>query len=376
MVNHQQQDDHQFFVGQIISVDRTNERGKKILAGSFSSDLVAVPLASLNAGIAINAKQVTLQLQAYQKLSFFSFIFTLIKMIKRQDWILIYFPMLILLLKNSQNTAKIFVEVVLLAFIGLFFLILSLRIKNQVADHLSGIDRLNPDCFGEPLMTGKVKVSELNKAAYISLGLAAVYSMPLIIHAPLVLLFLLPSIALGLFVQFFSLSKFKSDKLGEFFLFCLFGPLYISGLDMIFIQQVTGETLFIGFYLGICSIFLLNLRVFSNFFFMAEVHSNNTLIEMGFDKAKGYLQFLMIFIVATFSFYQFVFTSLEYGLGSAILGLALALWLSRHLRSCDSPLSSKTKKMKQDLSQLVYSLHLIWIFIYLTKIFVDVVKEF
>lgn len=355
--------------GQILSIDRGTSEGQSILTGSFSTEWVAVPVSSLNAGMSLNSNHLTLQLYRYQKLSPFSFCWTLLGMIKKQDWILIYFPVLILLMKNFRNKQVLSVDTVVLTLIGLFFLMLSLRIKNHVADHLTGIDRLNPDVQQEPLMQGKMKVTELNTAAYVTLGLGAFLSVPLIWMNPWVLVFLIPAVVLGLFVQFFNISKFKSDKLGEFFIFCLFGPLYISGLDMVLIQQVQAETIYIGFYSGLCSVFLLNLRVFSNFLFMAQVHSQNSLISMGFDRAKSYLQFLMLVILCSFLVYLYLFFTQEWVALAALLGTAGFWWLSRHLRSCDSPVSSRTKSMKEDLAQFVYGLHLIWITAFVLQVF-------
>ena len=355
--------------GQILSVDRTTIQGQKLLNGDFSKEYVAVPVLSLNAGLSLGSNAVTLQIQQYHELSRTSFFWALLKMTKRQDWILIYFPVLILLLKNIRDKQFVSVDSIFCLILGLLFLILSLRIKNHVADHLTGIDRLNPETQQEPLMQGKIKVTELNKAAYFTLAISALMSLPFIVQTPLILVFLLPAVVLGLFVQFFNISKFKSDKMGEFFIFCLFGPLYVSGLDMVLIQQVQAETLYIGFYIGLCSVFLLNLRVFSNYLFMAEVHSQNTLIAMGFDRAKNYLQFLMVFLVTAFAFYQFLFISHFWGAISIIVGGLGFWWLSRHLRSCDSPVSSRTRQMKDDLAQIVYGLHLVWIFILLRQVF-------
>ncbi len=359
----------QFTEGQILSIDRTTKDGKSILNGSFSADYVAIPVPSLNAGLSLNSTHLTLKVHRYRKLSRLAFFWSLLGMMKRQDLILIYFPVLILLLKDFNQIQGTSADVLILTLMGLFFLILSLRIKNHVADHLTGIDRLNPETQQEPLMQGQIKITELNVAAFITLGLAAIFSIPLIFITPMVLIFLIPAVALGLFVQFFNISKFKSDKLGEFFIFCLFGPLYISGLDMVFIQQVQAETIYIGFYIGLCTVFLLNLRVFSNFLFMAQVHSQNSLIAMGFDRAKSYLQFLMFAILISFVVYQFLFYRAEGALASVILGGAGFWWFRRRLISCDSPVSSRVPSMKRDLAQFVYGFHLIWLLTFLLRAF-------
>lgn len=347
--------------GQILSVSRVTEEGRHILEGTFSHDLVAVPMMSLNTGVSLHSAQLPVQFQKYSKQSLFVFLKLFFGMVKRQDYILIYFPVLILLLKNLQNGRFVPFDNLLCLLVSLFFLIVSLRAKNHVADHLSGLDRLNPDLAHEPLMVGKVKAWELNQASYVSLGLGALFALPLIWQTPLVLVFLLPAVALGVFVQYLHLSKFKSDKWGEFFLFCLFGPLYISGLDLVLAQQIQAETFLIGFYIGLCSVYLLDLRVFSNFLFMSEVHSQNSLIAMGFDKSKIYLQSLMVLIVGTFVLEQYLFGSFFQTVAAVGLGIILMLWLGAHLRSCDSPVNSKTKTIKQDLAQLVYGLHLLWI---------------
>lgn len=355
--------------GAILTVDRSTDLGKSILSGTFAEHVVALPLPSLNTGVSIRSSFVPVRLQTYQSMKLFSFMKMLLSMVKRQDYILIYFPVLILLLKNMPHQQVMAVDSIFLVLVSLFFLMLSLRIRNHAADHLSGVDRLNPDLMNEPLMQGKVKVFELNQASYASLGLAIVCALPLIWQMPLILLFLLPATLLGIFVQFLHLSQFKSDKWGEFFLFCLFGPLYVSGLDLVFIQQIQAETIFIGFYIGICSVYLVDLRIFSNFLFMAEVHSENTLIAMGFDRAKTYLQFLMSVIAVTFIVEQFLFGSVVFGMISMVVGCCLFIWLSRHLRSCDSPMNSRTKNIKRDLAQFVYGLHLIWILFLIVKNF-------
>lgn len=361
--------------GQILRVPAGEEKAlRSLLRGDFSKNLIARTVPQMKIEVGARQSYVFEIVEAPSSSGLQRFV-TGLRLLKRQDLILIFFPFLLVLLTNLRMGLVPPTSALLLCFSGLLSMTLSLRFRNEYVDHLRGTDRWNPEFSRSPLVRGDLRALEMNHWALAFLGMALLSLLGLLFLNPMLALVAAPAAILALYSQYFHLSAFKEKPYGEVLIFVLFGPLFLSGIELALFQRVQAWTLAYGFLVGLSSMFLLNLKVFANFLFLSQMESQNTLIRYGFDRSKNYLLFLEVLIFVTFFAYQswlLKSTSLSW-LGLIVLGLLLSGVFLRSLlahRKCQSSAGSTSGLLRDRGTESIYVIYLLWLGIQLWLAFV------
>ena len=360
--------------GQILRVSPQDEKAcRSLLRGDFSTEWCArtVPQMKMESG---SRQSYVFEIIPDPGWSGPHKFLVALKTLKRQDFILLFFPLLLVLFQNLKMDLLPKLSNLLLCFVGLISLVLSLRFRNEYVDHLRGTDRWNPEFARSPLFQGHLRAFEINRWAFVFLGLAFLSLLGLLFSNPYIALIAVPAGLLAFYTQYFHLSTFKERPYGEVLVFALFGPLFLSGLELSLFQRVQFWNFVDGFIVGLTSMFLLNLKVFSNFLYLAQVHSQNTLIRFGFDRSKEYLFFSHSLILILFCIYQFFVFRNELGGSFILFGLAamsvilsIRFWLVYKL--CQSSAGSAVKWIQGRGTESIYFIYLTWLGLQLWLVF-------
>ncbi len=359
-----------FLPGQILLVNPREEKFlESLLSGRFSEKFIAKTLPQIKSGF--DSEQPYLfEIGEGTRTNTFSALWVGLKTLKRQDFILIFFPLFLILTKNMSQGLLPQILPFFLILPGLIALVFSLRFRNQYVDHLRGMDRWNPESAQSPLMLGKLRAYELNRWSLIFLILATICLLPLLWLQPELLMLALPGVVLAVYTQYFRISAFKEKTYGEVLVFILFGPLFLSGLELAMFRRVQLSTLFDGFLIGLSSMFLLNLKVFSNFLFLSQLKSQNTLVKFGFDRARRYLIALGLLILFTFAIGEAYFHQGLLRWVPLVLAILLPFVYGNFFLRCESPAGSEVQQLRVKGTEAVYWMYLCWIGIHLWQVFV------
>ena len=115
--------------------------------------------------------------------------------------------------------------------LGLFFLHSALVLRNDIADHLSGADRVRPDRGSRALQNGWLTVDQMEGAAVFFTASAALCALPLVFVHPWTLVVTAVAALVAGLGFFLSGRSFKDFIAGEVGLFLLAGPLLLWGIS-------------------------------------------------------------------------------------------------------------------------------------------------
>lgn len=358
-----------FTPGEFVTVHRDDvSLRKRLLSGVFSKTLMARSLPQLNVDNRKN--NMTFEIVVATPVGFFQNLMLYFNVLKRQDFILVFFPLILIMLKNFSADLLPEPLALMLVFFGLVSFVMSLRFRNQYLDHMRGVDRLSLSGSKNPLLRGQLRAYKMNRVSIVLLLFAVASVLPILYFNLALFVIVVPALLLGLYAQYFNVSAFKEKTAGEVLVFILFGPFLTSGLEMSLYGRVFGTTMWMGFILGMSTMFLLNLKVFSNIMYLTQLQSQNTLVKMGFDRAKLYLLLQWILTLGSFAVVGFVSAELGVALVALALVVLILIYYLRFFKSCQSPTGSEIQIFRARMTESVYLVYVLWLGIYLWQIFV------
>ncbi|MBC7467653.1 MAG: UbiA family prenyltransferase [Bdellovibrio sp.] len=328
-----------------VTVKKFDRDFSKYLWGRTGNDTRAIPVRSLNVGL--DDELVTFELKPKSEISqpgFFLFWTTAIKL---RSYILFLFPLFYVVSKNFL--LERFRDPVALAFalVAMMFIYAGLNIRNDIADHISGFDRVNIPTSLKPILLGWTTASRMSKVSWLLLIIGIVLAIPVVLLEPDEIKVLSVVVVLIVLGQFFKKNSYKEKISGEVILFLLIGMGVTSGFQEALGADIDRETLALGFFWGAAVLFLVHVNNFSHLLTSTQAGIKNTMTNLGFDRAKN---FLMIWwgacLVIWFFFHWFYASSYLTWLSTLVLTFwSIPLFIK--LSQIRSPLGSDLLKIRE-----------------------------
>ena len=271
--------------------------------GTFSKTHRALPISTLNANSA--RETVTFEIKSISDITRPSLFKLAMYLLKVRAFILVLFPLFLLLVKNSVDKTIKDPLVVLISTLGILSAYIAVNLRNEFTDHMKGLDRVNPQAGSRVIQNGWMTAAEVRRWAHFFVLMATLFSAMVIFAFPQVLGVVLLTFITSVWAQFLKKGSFKYHKGGEIFVFLLLGPLLSTGYQI----SVSGfwdiESLYLGFIWGWLVVFLQHIKNFEYILINAQAGFHNTVTWLGFDRSKTFLKIWWALFVIQFLAYHY-----------------------------------------------------------------------
>ena len=244
------------------TVERRNPDFSAYLDGSFSDQLRALPVRSLNVDSA--SEVITFQLvdrSSIRRPSPFKLVWQLIR---PRTLVLSMGPMLVVLSECLTTQTELNWSIAVSSFFGVLVFQIAMNLFNDYFDHIRGKDRLSPRGGSRAIQKGWVRAFELKHAAWGLLGLAILFGLPAVVsRSSWVVLVAVVALLAGLD---FGSQKFALKYRGyaEILAFALTGPLLTTGYAWGISGQVQISQVTLGLVFGSVSLMYFHAANFEN----------------------------------------------------------------------------------------------------------------
>jgi len=270
-----------------VTVRKYDPNFLRYLWGKTEKNVRAIPVQSLNVGL--DDELVTFELKPIEEIAkpgFFLFFSTVIKL---RSYILLLFPLFYIVAKNFADEK--FTDPLALCFaaVATLFIYGGLNIRNDIADHISGFDRVNIPTSSKPILLGWTTASNLSKLSWCLLIVGILLAVPVLLleHDEIKIVAVIT--VLLLLGQFLKKNSYKEKIWGEVILFLLMGIGLTSGFQEALGSNIDSETVLVGIFWGASVLFLVHINNFSHLLTSTQAGIKNTMTNLGFDRAKIFL---------------------------------------------------------------------------------------
>lgn len=317
-------------MSELLTLEKGSPQFESYLLGTFSSKHRALPVQTLNANS--TSESITFKIvprQEIEKSGLVSFLFLTFKI---KNFILVLFPMFLVLCQNLLRHRLTDPLDAVIATIGILCAFVSLSFRNDLSDHLLGIDRVLADRGSRAIQKGWITGQEVKKYAVFFLVLALLCAAPILIAYPAVTVVLILSLLVGAWAYW---------KGGDVPLFLMLGPLLTAGYQISLGGAVDGEVLALGGLWGWLVLYLRHLKNFAEILPSSQAGFRNTVNALGFDRARRLLAFWwMSFLFLQLAFHLF-FRDMAWGLGVFFALNFVSFSFIRRLKRLSSPAGSE-----------------------------------
>ena len=329
----------------LITLDRSSPEFDSYLRGTFAADKRALPIQSLN----VNTQQerVTFRIVPTKDIRRPNFLVVWLKAIKPRSFILVLFPMFLVLMKNYLDEQLKDPFVIIFAVMGVLALFAATNLRNDYSDHMKGIDRLNPNTGSRAIQDGWLTADQVRRAAWRLVWLAALCSLPILFVFPMTIFVLLITAIMGFGAIFQRRFTFKDIEGGEFFILFMQGPLLTCGFEMAITGAVRIEALWLGILWGAMALFPIHLRNMENIIVNSQAGLANMVSYLGFDRAKKFIHRWWLFSVAGFIFYHLNYGGFYFFWLYSLIIIFVSMRFSMKLGDLNSPAGSDMVKLRR-----------------------------
>lgn len=324
---------------QLRTLTRTDADFSSYLLGTFSKTERAIPLQTLNANS--QSEQVTFKIVPLREIQQPSFFAKWIEVFKFRSFILVGFPIFVILANNLFDETPMDPTVVICSVLASFAILVGANLLNDYFDHMRGLDRIHPDQQRKPIQKGWVTAQATKTWALVYLILGIFLGLPAVFMEPTVLwLILIPTAAaLGAWLTRQKGLKFRRGA--ESLIFLLSGPLLTVGFQLAVSGIVDLEALWIGVLTGWFSVFLVHLKNFESLMVNAQAGLQSTVVRLGFDKSRKLLSIWWTLFLANLSVFHFVYASTEWAFASFVVPPILSIPFFKKIHALSSPVGSE-----------------------------------
>ncbi len=321
-------------MSEVITLSKSSPEFESYLLGTFSKDKRALPIRTLNA----NSLQeiVSFEIKSLREIEKPGLPMLLLYLLKVRSFILVLFPMYLILVKNAVDGTIQDPLVVLLSTLGILSTYIAVNLRNDYMDHMKGLDRINPKAGSRVIQRGWMTAKQVKSWANFFVILAILISATVIIAFPVVIGVVVLTFLVGIWAQFLKKGSFKYQKGGELFVFLLLGPLLTTGYHISIAGTWDLESLFLGIIWGWLVVFLQHIKNFEFIMINSQAHFHNTITWLGFDKSKTLLKVWWLSFLALFIFYHLRYAGSFWAwfLGAVLAFSAFPFFISiNHLQS-------------------------------------------
>lgn len=317
-------------MSELLTLEKSSPQFESYLLGTFSRQQRALPVQTLNANS--KSESVTFKIvprREIQKPGVASFLFQTFKV---KNFILVLFPVFLVLIQNLLRHRLTDPLDALISTIGILCAFVSLSFRNDLSDHLRGIDRVLADRGSRALQKGWITGQEVQKFAFFFLALALLCAIPVVLAFPSIAAVLILSVLTGAWAYF---------RGGEIPLFLMLGPLLTTGYQMALGGPVDGEVVALGCLWGWLVLYLRHLKNFAQIIPSAQAGFRNSVNALGFDGARRLLAFWWMSFLFFQLAYHFFFRDIGWGLGIFVALNFLSFSFIRRLKRLSTPAGSE-----------------------------------
>lgn len=289
-------------MSEVVTLSKSSPQFESYLLGTFSKDKRALPVRTLNANSSLET--VTFEIKPLSEIERPSWPVILLYLLKVRAFILVLFPMYLLLVKNTADKTILDPFVVVLSTLGILFTYIAVNLRNDFTDHMKGLDRINPKAGSRVIQRGWMTAAQVRNWASFFVGLALLCAALVIFAFPVVVGVVILTVLVGVWAQFLKKGSFKYHKGGEIFVFLLLGPLLTTGYHISIAGAWDLESLYLGIMWGWLVVFLQHIKNFEFIMINSQAGFHNTVTWLGFDKSKILLKVWWLVFLAMFICYH------------------------------------------------------------------------
>ncbi len=356
---------------ELLTLDKTEDRFQDYLLGTFSKELRAIPVQSLN--VHQPANLVTFKILQKKDIVPPFLGMHWIQILKIRNLIMVAFPFFLTIINLLSVGQQIEWISGTLASLGAFSLLIAVNLHNDYLDHLSGLDRLHPDSRSRVIQKGWVTASQMKNWSYFYGLLGGLLGVPSLIKFPQVGFVILAVLLIGLV----GLTSYKMGlryrRWSELSVFFLLGPVLSSGLHFSFggasLTPEFWKAIIFGTYSGLLSLFYLNIKNYEQIMVNDQARFVNTVSYLGFEKSKWFLAIFWIILVLGLMTFYLMGTELWSFLSALIISMFFSFKFLKKLFSLPSPIGSQISECCFTAKLGSLTLMVIWSIDMLLKLF-------
>lgn len=331
--------------GQLLTLEKSHPKFTEFLEGTFSDEFSAIPLETLNANQ--TNEIVTFKILKKSEIEKPSALVVWLKALRLRSFIIVVFPLFLVLVKNSVDKVILDPWLVFFAVLGVLTLFASVSLQNDYQDHMLGIDRINPESGSRVLQKAWLTAYQVKLASRLFLILALICGLPLIFVFPKLVIVSFLTAVIGGWALFQKNGGFKNFEGGELLLGFLVGPLLCSGLDIALTSRLKLETLFLGTIWGGLILFPLHLTNLENIMMNSKAQLTNMIAVRGFDKGRRFVHRWWLGTLTLFIIYHFLFSGKFWTWFWGLSLVFISMRFSMKLLSLTSPIGSELGRVKK-----------------------------
>ena len=327
----------------LITLPRKSAEFESYLRGSFSKELRALPLQTLNVNSPTEA--VTFQILPLSAINRPGLLSRLLVIFKVRSFLWVLLPMFVVLAKNIDLGTVVDPWVVAFATVGVLFALMAMNLRNEYFDHMKGADRVLPESGTGAIQKGWVTAAEVQAYSIMWLVLALAMAALVTFAYAKVVLVALVAFNLGVWAQFQKSASFKYHIGGELSFYILIGPLLTIGYQLSMGRDWDSESMAIGAVWGLFVLFLHHVRNFLNILSSTQAGFSNTINWLGFDRSRRLLAGWWYFAVIACSAYQHFYGGFKKGLLTFAILVVAGIPFVQNLKKLSSPVGGQIRRV-------------------------------
>lgn len=347
-------------MSELITLSKDSPQFESYLLGTFSKDLRAIPVQTLNVNSA--SETVTFRIVPVASLHRPSVLAVFLQTFKVKSFLLILMPLFLVLTKNIVDKDTLDPMLTLLGTLGALLAFLAVNLRNDYMDHMKGVDRVLETSGSRAIQNGWVTAAQVKKYSSVILSLALLCALPIVWAVPFVLIVLLPGLAVGLWAQFKKQNSFKYRIGGELALFLMLGPLLTVGYQLSMGMPWDVETFWLGGLWGWLVLFVVHLKNFTHILPGAQAGFTNTINWLGFDKARRLLAFWWLGFIGFNFLFHMIYAGSYWGFYISIVLLFASVRFIHRLKNISSPAGSDMRAVFRSGFRLFLLTIGLWVF--------------
>lgn len=347
-------------MNEILTLSINDPRFRSYLDGSFSKQKRALPIRSLNPNS--SQESITFNIVDKSEIKTPSFFATWAQAIKLRSFLLILFPLFIVLVRVIEYNELKDANLLILSLVGLLLLYAGINLRNEYTDHLTGLDRIHQNSGSRVIQQGWVTGHAVKIASRVLILFSFFFSLPVLLAFPDIGVVIFLAVVLGLWAQFRERATFKSKVGGEFLVLLLLGPLLTIGFEISISGKFSFENLFFGFIWGWIVLFLIHLKNFENILVDTQFGFKNTIVWLGFDKSKKFLHYWWIISIIMFGIYHFKYSGFFWFWFFSLIIIFVSMPFSMKLKKLSSSVGSGMARIRKRGAYLVWIMVGLWLF--------------
>lgn len=345
-------------MSELLTLEKGSPQFEAYLMGTFSKEKRAVPVQTLNANS--KSESITFKILSRAEIVKPTITTFLFQTFKIKNFILVLFPMFLVLCQNLFRHQLTNPLDAVISTIGILCAFVSFNFRNDLSDHLKGIDRVLIDRGSRALQKGWLTGAQVQKFSTFFLILALLCAIPVLISMPSVSVVLVLGLIAGLWSYQWG---------GEIPLFLLLGPLLTTGYQISLGGVVDAEVLALGALWGWLVLYIRHLKNFSQIIPSSQANFRNTVNALGFDRARRLLAawwFGFIFLNLAFHIY---FREVAWGVGVFGALTIFSIPYVLRLKRLSSPAGSELLQTYQQgrwlavIAVCLWTLEVLWSFL-------------